>query len=137
MKTREAVKAILWTPSKEIALVYGRGANGLTLPGGGIEKDETREAALLRELQEELGLDESHLEDLRSMGSIDGQVTSASGERFMAAWYVSQAVVSKNALASVVTRRNLSVIRNEQIARHPSVAYLAKRAIHQFATLPR
>ena len=50
------VQAITLTPEERIVLVKHRYARGWHLPGGGQKKAETAEAAVLRELSEEIGL---------------------------------------------------------------------------------
>lgn len=61
MKIREAVRAILLTPQREVLLFRLRALNGRPdfwiTPGGGIKTGETPEAALRRELVEELRLE--------------------------------------------------------------------------------
>ena len=58
---RRAVRAVILTPDREILLLRIRPPEGSKsfwiTPGGGLEADETIEAGLRRELQEELGLD--------------------------------------------------------------------------------
>jgi len=54
-KIRRAVRAILFNDQNEIAIMHVTKYNYHKLPGGGIEKDETRLNALNRELFEETG----------------------------------------------------------------------------------
>lgn len=60
MITRSAVRAIIVTPDREVLLMaFADPADGRRFwvaPGGGIEAGETLEAALRRELAEEVGL---------------------------------------------------------------------------------
>jgi 8-oxo-dGTP pyrophosphatase MutT (NUDIX family) len=56
---RKAARAFLLTPDHQVLLMQIRTPDGARLwiaPGGGIDGDETPEAALLRELEEEVGL---------------------------------------------------------------------------------
>jgi 8-oxo-dGTP pyrophosphatase MutT (NUDIX family) len=61
------VQAIALTPEGRVVLVKHRYARGWHLPGGGQKKREGAEAAVLRELREEIGL-RSH-GAIRSLGS--------------------------------------------------------------------
>jgi 8-oxo-dGTP pyrophosphatase MutT (NUDIX family) len=58
---RRAVRALILTPDQELLLLRIRAPQGgdpfWITPGGGMEADETPEAALRRGLAEELGLD--------------------------------------------------------------------------------
>ena len=58
LRLREAVRAILITPSADVLLVRFEFTRDTvwTFPGGGIEDDEDDRAALRRELGEEVGL---------------------------------------------------------------------------------
>ena len=58
-RTRPTVKGFIINEDGKIALLTVRGHYGL--PGGGIEGDETKEEALLRECKEEIGC-EVHIE---------------------------------------------------------------------------
>lgn len=51
---REAVRAIVLS-AQSILLLYTRRYNDYSLPGGGVNQDESHEAGLVRELQEETG----------------------------------------------------------------------------------
>jgi len=56
---RRAARAFLLTPDHQVLLMQIRTPDGARLwiaPGGGIDGEETTEAALLRELEEEVGL---------------------------------------------------------------------------------
>ena len=52
------VHAIVLTPEERVVLVKHRYARGWHLPGGGQKRGEAAEAAILRELSEEIGLRE-------------------------------------------------------------------------------
>jgi 8-oxo-dGTP diphosphatase len=60
---RPSVYAIIQNELGQVAVV--RTAQGVFLPGGGIEMDETPEQAVLREVREECGLDVRLLSRLR------------------------------------------------------------------------
>lgn len=57
---RRAIRALILTPEREVLLLRNRapqrGDPFWIAPGGGMERDETQEQALKRELAEELGL---------------------------------------------------------------------------------
>jgi len=52
---RETVRAIIMNPKKEVLMCYSKMFDDYTFPGGGIDLDESKEDALIRELKEELG----------------------------------------------------------------------------------
>jgi 8-oxo-dGTP pyrophosphatase MutT (NUDIX family) len=61
---RTAVRALIVTPDREVLLLRIRSPEGLLLwiaPGGGLERDESPEDALRRELEEEVGLVGCHI----------------------------------------------------------------------------
>ena len=63
MRLREAARAVLFDPDDRILLVrfeFPRAAFWAT-PGGGLDPGETHEQAIVRELAEEVGLDEVEL----------------------------------------------------------------------------
>lgn len=53
---RQGVHGIAFTPTGEVILVRLTYARGWRLPGGGIKRGESHEAAVLRELQQEIGM---------------------------------------------------------------------------------
>ena len=53
--TREAARAIVFDKENKIALLHATKYNYFKLPGGGINKGETKEEALKRECIEEIG----------------------------------------------------------------------------------
>ena len=53
-ETKEKVRAIIRSPDKKLLVANYNGV--LLLPGGSIDRNETKEDALLRELKEELGI---------------------------------------------------------------------------------
>ena len=58
---RANVGIVITNDKKQILLAKRFKQNGWQLPQGGIDKDETELDALYRELQEEVGLDSSHV----------------------------------------------------------------------------
>ncbi|MGL5767001.1 MAG: NUDIX hydrolase [Sarcina sp.] len=52
---RRASRVVLFNDEKKIALLNIRNEGYYKLPGGALEKDETRESAALREIEEETG----------------------------------------------------------------------------------
>ena len=54
-KERFASRAVVLNDENEVALINFSKINTRKLPGGGIEKDETPEEALVREIREEIG----------------------------------------------------------------------------------
>lgn len=63
-KTREAVRTILFNHKGEIAILHKKNKNEYKLIGGGIEKDESLEKALKREVIEEAGCEIKNIEKL-------------------------------------------------------------------------
>ena len=63
-KIREASRAVIFDDDKNIALLHATKYNYYKLPGGGIEKDEDPEEALLRECLEEIGCNVKIIKDL-------------------------------------------------------------------------
>ena len=61
---REAARAIVLDIENNIALLYAANGDYYKLPGGGIEKNEDKEAALARESLEEVGCDISIIQEL-------------------------------------------------------------------------
>lgn len=66
---RVGARAILINKDNEIALMHVSNRNYYKLPGEGVEKDETLEQTLKRELHEEAGADD--IEILAEIGEID------------------------------------------------------------------
>lgn len=54
-KIRKAARALVFNDKNQIALLFVSKNNYHKLPGGGVEKGESTEEALLREVQEEAG----------------------------------------------------------------------------------
>ncbi len=63
-KTREAARAIVFDEKKSIALLHATKTFYYKLPGGGIEKGETKEEALKRECLEEIGCNVKIIDEL-------------------------------------------------------------------------
>jgi 8-oxo-dGTP diphosphatase len=62
MRLREAARAVVLDPDDRILLVRFEFPNRLwATPGGGIDEGESAEAAIVRELAEEVGLDDAEL----------------------------------------------------------------------------
>lgn len=74
--------------TEKILLVAGaRGV--LNLPGGGIDKFETPEQALLRELQEEIGIIKGkHLINIHEILGLEGETSSKEGEHRLSQWNI-------------------------------------------------
>lgn len=54
-RQREAARAVVFDIDKNVALLHVKNRNYFKLPGGGIEKGESKEEALKRECLEEIG----------------------------------------------------------------------------------
>jgi len=67
-KKRESVRVILLDHNNHIALMHVGIINFYTLPGGGIDENETAEQAVLREIHEETGC---ACEIIRHLGTIE------------------------------------------------------------------
>jgi 8-oxo-dGTP pyrophosphatase MutT (NUDIX family) len=66
-RTREAARAVIFDANDQAALLYSTINDYYKLPGGGIEKGESPEIALVRECKEEIGCD---VEITRELGII-------------------------------------------------------------------
>lgn len=66
-KIRRAARAVLFNDKNEVAYQFVSKNNYHKLPGGGIEKGESIEDALRREVREEVG---SEIKDIKSLGVI-------------------------------------------------------------------
>ena len=53
---RPSARGIIFTDDNKIALVYSKNEHYYKFPGGGIHEDEDKRQALIREVQEEVGL---------------------------------------------------------------------------------
>ena len=60
-KIRQTVRAIILDEHQHVLMVYSHLFDDYTFPGGGIKWSETDEAAIRRELKEELGADDIEL----------------------------------------------------------------------------
>ena len=65
---RRASRAVVFDKDKKIALLYVAEKNFHKLPGGGIEEGESIEAALRREVMEEIGC---AVENIRELGVVE------------------------------------------------------------------
>lgn len=66
---RPSARAVIRTENNQFALVYSRRDHYYKFPGGGIHADEKKEAALIREVEEETGLIVKR-ETIREYGSV-------------------------------------------------------------------
>lgn len=65
---RKAARAVVFDPDGNVTLLHATQKHYHKLPGGGVEKGESIEAALRREVLEEIGCS---IEDLRELGMIE------------------------------------------------------------------
>ena len=63
-KLRNAARAVIFDTDKKVALLHATKKSYHKLPGGGIEDGEDMQAALKRELLEEIGCEANNLRDL-------------------------------------------------------------------------
>ncbi len=66
-KLREAARVVIFDPEDRIALLFVSRLNYYKLPGGGIDKGETKMAALVRECLEETGC---YIEAIKELGMV-------------------------------------------------------------------
>ena len=66
-KIRRAVRGVVLDENKKVALIFAKNRGYYELPGGGVEKEETIEEGLLREIREETGCD---VEIIKEVGNI-------------------------------------------------------------------
>ena len=67
--SRPSVRGIIFVDDNKIALVYSENEKYYKFPGGGINKDEDKKEALIREVREEVGLIVIP-ESIREFGSV-------------------------------------------------------------------
>jgi ADP-ribose pyrophosphatase YjhB (NUDIX family) len=63
-KERRASRAVVFDADRKVALLHAAKLNYHKLPGGGIEAGENIEAALRREIREEIGCDVANIREL-------------------------------------------------------------------------
>lgn len=69
-RKRETVKAVIFDESGRIGVLYVKKQNRYKLPGGGIEKNEDKISALIRECAEEMGVEISETIELGKIEEI-------------------------------------------------------------------
>lgn len=99
--TRKAVRTILFNEKGEIAILHKKNKNEYKLIGGGIEKNETMEEALRREVNEEAGCE---IKDIVALGYVEELRTI---HNFMQISYIFISKVKKN-------KNKLSLTKQEQ-----------------------
>lgn len=67
-KERKASRAVVFDTEGNIALIYAGKNNYHKLPGGGVDKEESLEAAVRRELMEEIGC---KVENVKELGIVE------------------------------------------------------------------
>lgn len=90
MEVRYAAKVLLRDAEGNILFVEGPSGRR-NLPGGGVDDGEDVQAALLREVPEEIDIDPDHIEDITEIACIQGTVTPGHGRTELSRWTIATA----------------------------------------------
>ena len=133
MEVRKAAKGLISCDDYSKYL-FVAGKRGMwTLPGGGIDADETPKEAFLREADEEVDMLSSYISSPQEAYSLKGPVTTSEGVRRIAHWFIYRAnlMIPSSELTipadSEITA--LAAFSAEECVTNDNMSILAKYAI--------
>jgi 8-oxo-dGTP pyrophosphatase MutT (NUDIX family) len=136
LRQRRSAKVAIRTEGyKYLFVVSPRGM--INLPGGGIKKNETPHQASLRELQEEIGLDETAFSAWKQINAddqpLEGIVTTRTSQRLLAKWSLYETSllipISEIVIPDSDEVANIIALSASGCYSHPAMSTLAQQAI--------
>ena len=137
LTVREAAKGLIHIEGDD-RLIFVAGQSGrLNLPGGGIDYGETLDAALYREIDEELGIKPNQLVNVQPAFITSGETTSRHGTRGISRWLVYTAgirVPSNYIFRPLDNDEDLTVeiLRPDDFLRCKNISRIAEKAVREF-----
>lgn len=136
-EVKRSVRAVMLDSNNNIGLIYSSKLNYHTLPGGGIEKDETYEQATVRECKEETGYHVTIVNELgivreirgndKKTGEIIGYTVKIIGEQ--GKLELDSDEIHEDISVVWVSYDKAEEIFNTEIARGDNFTHIGKRAL--------